>query len=255
MKHILLAAYGFEISAAPIFAGLAGLTAFICLRLFREKMGLSLDDLWDLVFTLVLGVVGGAVLFYAVFYNGGFARNFSVFTESRRIPGGSFWGSFWAAMAFAYVFCRLKKKDFGPVADAVALSSMAGLAVMRVGCFLHGCCYGAPTTLPWGVRFTDPSCSVAHSLLGIPLHPAQIYESLGSLAIFLSAYFVFYRGGKLKPGGVFVMTVVSYSILRFALDFMRGGDRGLSFMSPYLTTAQLIALLSAAGSAIWYRRS
>jgi phosphatidylglycerol:prolipoprotein diacylglycerol transferase len=254
MLHILFSGCGFEVTAAPVFAGLAGLAAFLCLRSFRRRMGLSPDDLWDLVLALVLGVIGGALLFYAAFYNGGFTRNLPVLFGGRRIPGGSFWGSFWAALAFTYAFCRIKKIEYRPVADAVALSSMLALSIMRVGCFLHGCCYGAPTALPWGVRFTDPRCSVAAPFLGTPLHPSQLYESLGSLVIFLTVYFAFYRAGRLKPGGVFVLATVSYSILRFFVDFARGGDRGLFFPASYLTTAQIIAILSAAGSVIWYRR-
>jgi phosphatidylglycerol:prolipoprotein diacylglycerol transferase len=30
---------------------------------------------------------------------------------------------------------------------------MMGLAFGRIGCFLNGCCFGKPTSLPWGVRF------------------------------------------------------------------------------------------------------
>lgn len=38
-------------------------------------------------------------------------------------------------------------------ADIAAPCIVLGIAVGRIGCFLNGCCYGADTNLPWGVRF------------------------------------------------------------------------------------------------------
>ena len=41
--------------------------------------------------------------------------------------------------------------------DLIAPSMMIGLALGRIGCFLNGCCYGGPTSLPWAVRFPPGS--------------------------------------------------------------------------------------------------
>ena len=47
----------------------------------------------------------------------------------------------------------------------------------RVGCFLNGCCYGRPTTLPWGVKF--PPGSFASLEFGdTPVHPSQLYNAV-----------------------------------------------------------------------------
>lgn len=253
MKHVLISAYGYELLAAPFFAGLAGLASFLWLRRSREYMKLSLDDFWGLVLVLVPGVIGGALLFYALFYNGGPVRNLAVLIGDKKVPGGSFWGSFWVAAAVAYLYCRFRKIEFRPVADAVGLSALLGLAVMRVGCFLHGCCHGAPSGLPWAVTYTDPRCAVSGPLLGVPLHPAQLYESVGALALFAAVYFGLFRKGRLKPGGAFALSIILYSVFRFIVEFSRGGDQGV-LAGHFLTTAQYISILSAVGSVIWYRR-
>ena len=253
MRPVLFSVMGFNVFAAPIFAGLSSLAGFLYFRASVNRMKLSLDDLWNLVFLIAVGVVGGALLFYAIFYNGGLANNLSFFAKTKRIPGGSFWGSFWTPFAFAYIYCRVKQIDFKRVADSIGLSAVLALAIMRIGCFLNGCCYGAPTTLRWGVRYTDPHCSSYRFLSGQTLHPTHLYESLGSLSIFFLVYFVFVKKERLKPGGAFVVAVVLYSILRFAVDFIRGGDAGISW-AWQLTTAQLISIASAAGSLLWYRR-
>jgi len=244
---------GFEVFAAPVFAGLAGLSAFLFFRYYTRRIKLSPEDLWSLVFLMALGVVGGSFLFYALLYGGGPADTLPFLIRYKRIPGGSFWGGFWTALACAYMYCRAKKMDFRPVADAIGLSAMLALAVMRLGCLQHGCCHGTFTALRWAVSYTDPRCAVERALLGRPLHPSQLYESLGSLAIFCIVYFIFVRRGRLKPGGAFVLSVVFYSALRFAVDLVRGGDPGVLAVYP-LTTAQLICIAGAAASLFWYHR-
>jgi phosphatidylglycerol:prolipoprotein diacylglycerol transferase len=219
-----------------------------------RRRGLAPDELWSLVFLLAAGVVAGSYLFYALFYNGGPAGNLPFLLKYKRLPGGSFWGGFWTALVCAYIYCRAERIDFRRVADAVGLSAILALAVMRLGCFQHGCCYGTPTALRWGVVYTDPRCAVDGSLLGKALHPSQLYESLGCLAALLIIYLVFLKRERLKPGGAFVLAVVFYSMLRFAVDFFRGGDSGI-LQAGRLTTAQLISLAGAAASVLWYRRA
>ena len=160
MRPVLFSAFGYEVFSAPIFAGLAGLAAFLFLRGFRDHMRLSPEDFWNLVLGLVLCVPGGAVIFYTFFYGRGPAGNVSILL-SGDFPGGSFWGSIWASAAFAYVYCRIKRIPFRQVADGLGLSAILALSVMRIGCFLNGCCYGLPTGLPWGVRYSDPRCPAA----------------------------------------------------------------------------------------------
>ncbi len=254
MRPVLFSIAGFDVFSAPVFAGLAISASFVFLRTSMRRMQLSLEDFWGLIFVMIVGTIGGALLFYAVFYNGGLARNLPYLVENKRIPGGSFWGSFWTPWACAYVYCRLKKIEFKHIADYIGLSAILGLVVMRIGCLLHGCCHGIRTALPWAVAYTDPRCAASRALLGKPVHPSQIYESLGSLAIFSVIYFLLLRRGRLKPGMAFVLCVLSYSALRFSVDFVRAGDPGISW-AYNITIAQSISIISVVGSIIWYRRT
>lgn len=86
-----------------------------------------------------------------------------------------------AAAGFA-VYARVRAVPPIPALDALVpiLAVCFGL-VRCLGCFLAGCCHGAPTTLPWGVVF--PPGSPAHALYpGTPVHPTQLYLGLGALA-------------------------------------------------------------------------
>ena len=64
-----------------------------------------------------------------------------------------FFGGFIAVIPFAAVYCRFA--NVPPVAflDLALPSIIAGHAVGRLGCFLNGCCFGAPCALPWAVQF------------------------------------------------------------------------------------------------------
>ncbi len=104
--------------------------------------------------------------------------------------GFSLYGGLAAAAAAAWVVARRLKLDGLRFADAAAPAFGVGLVVMRLGCFLNGCCFGRPTGLPWAVEY--PLFSQAHlaqmsqGLTGpfavLPVHPTQLYEGAAALA-------------------------------------------------------------------------
>ena len=79
--------------------------------------------------------------------------------------------------------------------DSFAFAFPVGLALQRFGCLLLGCCYGTPTSLPWGVKYGFDSPPHAHYFnleliegLSSPtpsLHPFQFYEVLNGIAVIL----------------------------------------------------------------------
>jgi phosphatidylglycerol:prolipoprotein diacylglycerol transferase len=101
------------------------------------------------------------------------------------------------------------------VADVVAPALAAGYAVGRVGCFLNGCCYGQSCSLPWGVAFPFGEPPTAELV-----HPTQLYESFGSLGIFLVLVFVL--APRLYPrGALFFSYLVMAGAARFLVEFLR----------------------------------
>jgi phosphatidylglycerol:prolipoprotein diacylglycerol transferase len=125
------------------------------------------------------------------------------------------------------------------VTDIFAPSIAIGHAFGRIGCFLAGCCYGEPCTLPWAVTFTD-SRTLAPP--GVPLHPTQLYSAIGLLLLF--AFLLFLRKKKTFQGELFWTYLLCYSIGRFFLEFLRGDDRG-SVLGGLLSTTQAISILLA----------
>ena len=208
--------------------------------------GFRKDDVSDLVFYTVLSAMLGAKLFYAVTYwdqfGAGFAARLAYVLRSFQY-GFVFYGGLLCGAAAFYLLARRRRLDFPAAADLFAPALALGHAFGRVGCFLAGCCYGSPTACSVAVTFTDPASEVATHLLGLPLHPVQLYESAGNLLIFalLSAALSRSAAGRLPRGSAALLYAALYSLLRFSLEFLRGDDRGGALFG--LSPAQSISVL------------
>ncbi len=137
------------------------------------------------------------------------------------IIGGSgltIWGAVLGAALGIWIYSRFSKFRFGYLADLIVPGLILAQAVGRVGCTINGCCYGLPTSLPWGIVYIQPE-SLAQ--LGVALHPTQVYEIIYLLIIFGG---VLTLRGRLKPdGSLFLVYLVLYSAWRIGIDFMREG--------------------------------
>ena len=74
--------------------------------------------------------------------------------------GMSFHGGLAGGLLAGVIYMRKHRLPVLAIADAAAPGLALGYAIGRVGCLLNGCCYGGPTTLPWGLHFPhtpDPS--------------------------------------------------------------------------------------------------
>ncbi|MGE5190726.1 MAG: prolipoprotein diacylglyceryl transferase [Gemmatimonadota bacterium] len=203
-------------------------------REIRRKEG-DPEAFYDLAFWLVVAAVVGARAFHVLVYRSYYAENPA---EIYRIWNGGlvFYGGLLAAVAACLAFVRRRGLPFLPTADAAALGIPLGLAFGRVGCTLAGCCYGKPTTVPWGIVFTDPA-SLAP--LHVPLHPTQAYEALSALAIFgvLTAT----RDRFVTPGMRFWTMLVLYGVARSFLEIFRDDPRG--FLGPFSESQVVSAVL------------
>jgi phosphatidylglycerol:prolipoprotein diacylglycerol transferase len=199
------------------------------------------------VWVLIAGLVGAKLLLVAVDWRY-FGRNprelFSIFQS-----GGVFYGGLFGGILVAWWYARRYRLPGWPTADALVPGLVLGQAIGRLGCFAAGCCWGKPTTVPWAVTFTDVYAARAVGTpLDNPLQPTQLYESA---ACFLIFFFLLWLAPRKRFHGQVVLAYVAlYSVVRFAIEFVRADpDRGAWFRG-LLSTSQLIALALLLGAAL-----
>ena len=167
----------FTVHAYGVLLALAFLLALVLAARLAARDGLPRERIYDLgLWLLISAIVGSKLLLLAAEpeYRENPLRLLSLdFLRS----GGVFYGGLLAASAAAFVLVRRFRLPWWRTADAFAPAIALGQAVGRQGCFAAGCCWGEPTALPWGVRFTERGHEVTGVPVGVSLHPTQLYES------------------------------------------------------------------------------
>ena len=153
-------------------------------------------------------------------------------------PGFSILGAIGACVAILPIYLKRIGVPIMPMLDLAAIYTPLLQSVSRVGCFFAGCCYGASTTLPWGIIYTDPE-SVAP--LYSCIHPTQIYSALILLLIFTIMYFVLNKI-LTKSGQLLCAYLMLQSIERFTVDFYRGDQITSSMLPHTFSLYQYVAL-------------
>lgn len=206
------------------------LLAFLMSSRFK-KAGINPDYALDIILLCVLAGIIGSRLFYVVFYDWSYFADHpaQIFSLANGGFGGLVWygGFFGGALAF-YLYIRWRKLNFWDMADLVVPYMALAYAMVRIGCFLNGCCYGVPTSLPWGVAFPD--------LDSLHRHPTQLYSTIINLGIFYGLLKLYPR--RTFKGEVFLAYLGLYSIYRFIIEFFREN----LVVGGVLTISQLIAL-------------
>ncbi len=206
------------------------------------REGLPKEKITDLGFyALFSGIIGARVLFIAT--------NWPHFSghpvEMIKIWEGGlvFYGGVIFALPTVLWYAKKQGLKLWQTIDVWAPSIAVGHALGRLGCFCAGCCYGKPTDLPWAVTFSNPE---SLAILGVPLHPTQLYESAAELLNF--AILLLIRKRKTFHGQVFWMYVLNYSIIRALIEVFRGDiERG--FVMPGISTSQGISIVMFATAA------
>lgn len=185
-----------------------------------ERRGIPAERITDVSLVIIIATVIGARGLYVLTHLEQFqGRPLDMF---RTWEGGlTMYGGAVPAAIVGMWFLRRWGINAWRAADAIAPSMALGLGFTRIGCFLSGCCFGAPTDLPWGVVF--PPDSHAGSLFpSIALHPAQLYAS--AVGFGLCGFLLWLDRRPLRDGSLFLVFLGLYAIARFLLDIVRTYD-------------------------------
>lgn len=192
-------------------------------------------DLNDLVWYMILGTVIGARLGHCLFYN-------PVYYLSNPLEILMVWkgglashGAAIGILSAIYLFTK-KKKEYSYlwVMDRIVITVALGGFFIRMGNLFNSEILGTPTNVPWAFIFT--------SFDNVPRHPAQLYEAIAYLLVFVFLIFYYFRtNAKFKPGKLFGYFLVMVFTFRFLVEFVKI-DQTYFEKGMYLNMGQLLSI-------------
>ena len=223
--------------------------------------GWKKEDLDDMLFYGMLGVVLGGRLGEVLFYQPG-----HFFAHPLEIPmiwkgGMSFHGGFLGVLVAMTLWARKTKRNVLDVWDFIAPLVPLGYAAGRLGNFINAELPGriADATLPWAMRWPDTS----YPLHPIPVfleglrHPSPLYQMIvdGLLAFVILWLFARKARPRLAVGAVYALL---YGCARFFTEYFRVPDWQTTVLGLPITSGQVLSLpmiVGALAMLVWaYRR-
>ncbi len=227
---------------------------------------LDKDGVADLAAWIILGIILGGRLGFALFYNPSlYAQLFTGDSLGERLEllqiwtgGMSFHGGLLGVTVAIILFARSKGANLLSVGDMIAPVVPIGLFTGRLANFINGELWGRPTDVPWAVRFCNDRIRETFGFCpagDIPRHPSQLYEAglEGLLLFVVLAVAVFKLGFLKRPGLVTGMFLVGYGLSRAMLETVREPDAGMPDFALGLTMGMMLSIpmILAGAFLIW----
>jgi phosphatidylglycerol:prolipoprotein diacylglycerol transferase len=215
-------------------------------RRTQSRLALSPGQRWGVGLGAFCGAMIGAKLPFVLADGPGMLSGAAWFSDGKTILCGLIGG--YAGVELAKWALNIRVKT----GDSFAVPVAAAIGIGRLGCFVGGCCYGTPTTLPWGVVFSHVD--------SLRRHPTQLYEAAFHLTAAAVLWQLQSRG--LFRGQLIKLYILGYLVYRFATEFIRPEARlwaGLTgyqwaclalapvFVALWIRDARQIAAPSASG--------
>jgi phosphatidylglycerol:prolipoprotein diacylglycerol transferase len=134
-----------------------------------RQVGIDPEVVMSLAFWMFIAGIVGARLFYVIEYWDSrfqFDSYWATLKEVLNFPQGGLvvYGALIGATLAFGLFCIRHRLPPLALADLIAPSLVAGLALGRIGCLLNGCCYGGMSPQPWALTFPQDSLPYAEQL-------------------------------------------------------------------------------------------
>ena len=218
---------------------------FVMKRLYKKQQ--IPDIIFDpLSVYCFLGIMIGARLGHCLFYQPDYylSRPLEMILPITIDSGGAFTFTGYAGLAShggtlglmisLCIYAYRNKINLWTVLDNIAIATPIVACFIRIGNFMNSEIIGKPTNADWGVVF------VAEDM--IPRHPAQLYEALAYLIIFILGLIIYRKKGmSLHKGFYFGFCLTTIFLFRFFVEFLK--ERQVDFESNmFLDMGQLLSI-------------
>ncbi|MEB3290827.1 MAG: prolipoprotein diacylglyceryl transferase [Leptolyngbya sp.] len=232
---------------------------------YVARQGEDPDNLWDMLFWILIPGFIGARLYYVFIQSPRGPEGLGYYLANPgkilQIWGGGihiFGGFIFGAIAL-FLFSRIRRLNPLPYLDGIALGLPLAQAIGRWGNFINQELYGPPTTQAWGLRIDlphriPPYNNLAQYPTTTRFHPLFLYESGWNLLGFALLVWIARRFEKqLKPGDLALAYLIWYPLGRFFIEFLRTDSwffPGTPFNVVHILS---IAAVTIAGLALYHR--
>jgi phosphatidylglycerol:prolipoprotein diacylglycerol transferase len=133
--------------------------------------------------------------------------------------GMAFYGAIFAVVIVLLVAGWRLQISILKLLDVSALFAVVGQFFGRIGNIINGDVIGYPTNLPWGFAYANPNSFVPRH--DIAYQPAAVYEALINVILF---GLLWWLRNRLKPGVLFFIYIISYSLSQIIVFFWRDNE-------------------------------
>jgi phosphatidylglycerol:prolipoprotein diacylglycerol transferase len=233
----------FDVRWYGIMVVLAVVAVIALSVLEARRIGLNDEHIYSMALWAIIGGILMARLFHVIDQWDYYMAHPS---QIIGFEGLAVYGAVLGAMAAVLIYCWVKKISFWQMGDIVAPGAIVGQAIGRIGCLLNGCCYGLPTSLPFGIVYTNPNSLCP---LGESFQPTQIYHLLWNLIGFGILWSLRKR---LEPkGSLFLLYLAVYAAGDLSIRFVRVGEPFRAGLFFNLQEAQLIGIVVLVVTVPW----
>ena len=228
----------FEIGPAKVhWYGIMYLVGFVAGWWLGRRRAMRPGSTWkpeevdDLIFFAMLGVILGGRIGYVLFYGLGYWAEDPFYPIRIWAGGMSFHGGMLGVLVAIGYYAVRRKRRIWDVFDFTAPLPGIGLLAGRIGNFINGELWGRETTVPWGMRVD-----------GRIVHPSQLYEAvLEGLVLFTVLWwFTSTPRPRYAASGLFL---VLYGSARVLVEFVRVPDAQLGYLAGgWLTMGMVLSL-------------
>lgn len=203
-------------------------------------LGWKKEDLDDMLFYGMLGVVIGGRLGEVLFYRPEYFLHNPLEIFMVWHGGMSFHGGFLGVILAMYLWSRKAGRNLFDVLDFIAPLVPLGYAAGRLGNFINAELPGriAPESLPWAMQWPG---------IPYPVHPSPIYQMLvdGILVFIILWLYARKQRPRMAVGAMFTLL---YGCARFFTEYFRTPDWEVVWLGVPITSGQMLSLPMIVGA-------
>ena len=205
-------------------------------RIKKYALNWTPDEVSDLMFYAILGVILGGRLGYMLFYDFSYALSHPLQIFKIWQGGMSFHGGVLGIIIASILFAKKNNDNVFEYLDVIALVAPIGIFFGRLANFINSELYGYETNLPWGVKFVQVD--------DLYRHPTQLYEAFFEGFVLFFVLLFFRKKERFKIAGILSsFFLIFYSIFRFVIEYFRVPDEQLGYLILNATMGQIISFI------------